>query len=150
MRSALISEHITLSVLHRKQRGGGVVILTVVLPLIIRIPHILTIMNSILKDRYILFSLAALGILLFVCTVGSFSTYEVNGNGRTEITGVVTETSLSSNGTVFRVTDLSGNEFRCFYRHEMPEMPALCRLIGSFSEDGNMFFVDRIVTSDRW
>ena len=107
-------------------------------------------MNDIFSDRYVLFSLAAISIVIFVCAVGFFNSDEVNGNGRTEITGVITETSLSSNGTVFKVTDLEGNEFRCFYTREMPELPALCRLIGSFSDDGNMFFVDRIIENERW
>ncbi|MCL1984812.1 MAG: hypothetical protein FWG58_05395 [Methanomassiliicoccaceae archaeon] len=107
-------------------------------------------MSGILNDRYVLFSLSAILIIIFVCAVGSFNTDEVNGNGKEEITGVITEMSLSSNGTVFRVTDLSGNEFRCFYAREMPALPALCRLIGSFSDDGNMFFVDRIIENDEW
>ena len=107
-------------------------------------------MNGIFGDKYVLFSLAAISIVIFACTVGSFSTDGVNGNGKREITGVITERSLSSNGTVFTVTDLEGNEFRCFYAKEMPELPALCRLIGSFSADGNMFFVDRMIENERW
>jgi hypothetical protein len=32
----------------------------------------------------------------------------------------------------------------------MPVMPALCTIIGSFSDDGNIFFVDRIITNGAW
>ncbi|MCL2143272.1 MAG: hypothetical protein FWH44_03330 [Methanomassiliicoccaceae archaeon] len=102
------------------------------------------------KDKYILMASAAVLIIVFTCTVGSFSTNEVNGNGITEITGVISSPSASQNGTVFKITDLGGNEIRCFYGAGMPEMPILCKLTGSFSSDGNMFFVDKIVVDGKW
>jgi len=107
-------------------------------------------MSSVLKDRYVLFSLASILIIVLVCAAGTFTTDGPNGNGVAEITGVISDPSPSQNGTAFKVTDLEGNEFRCFYRSNVPEMPALCRLTGSFSSDGGMFFVDRIVVNDAW
>ena len=107
-------------------------------------------MGNILKDRHILFSIASISIIIFVCAVGAFNTDGVNGNGITEITGVISEPVRSQNGTVFKTTDLDGNEFRCFYRLQMPATPVLCRLTGSFSSDGTMFFVDRITINDNW
>jgi hypothetical protein len=107
-------------------------------------------MGSIFKDRYVLFSLASLVVIIFVCTVGSFNTEAVSGNGMTELEGVISSPSASQNGTVFTLTDLEGNEHKCFYRSAMPPTPVLCRLIGSFSDDGNIFFVDRIITNGEW
>ena len=103
-----------------------------------------------MKDRYVLFSLASIFMIVFVCAAGTFTADGVNGNGMAEITGVISDPAPSQNGTGFKVIDLEGNEFRCFCRSNVPEMPVLCKLIGSFSSDGNMFFVDRIVVSDVW
>jgi hypothetical protein len=102
-------------------------------------------MNTNIGDKYILFSLASIAVIILICTVGSFNTETVNGNGMTEMEGIISSPSLSQNGTVFILTDLDGNEYRCFYRSAMPPTPALCKLVGSFSADGNMFFVDRIM-----
>jgi len=107
-------------------------------------------MNNILKDRYVLFSLASISIIVFVCAVGAFGTDGVNGNGITEITGVISDPVPSQNGTVFKATDLDGNEFRCFFRSQMPATPVLCKLTGSFSADGTMFFVDKITINEKW
>jgi hypothetical protein len=101
-------------------------------------------MNDIIKDKYILFSLASVLILVTVCTV---TAGPVNGNGMTEIEGVISDPSPSQNGTTFKITDLSGKEFRCFYRSDIPSPSTFCKLIGSFSDDGNMFFVDTIKPS---
>ena len=106
-------------------------------------------MDKIFNDRYVLFSLASICVIVLICSVSSFNTEGINGNGMTEITGVISDPSQSQNGTVFKVTDLEGKEFRCFYRSEVPSA-ALCRLIGSFSSDGGMFFVDRITESRTW
>ncbi|MCL2890618.1 MAG: hypothetical protein FWF40_01850 [Methanomassiliicoccaceae archaeon] len=106
-------------------------------------------MNA-LKDKHVLFSLASISIIILVCAVGAFSTDGANGNGITEITGVISDPVPSQNGTVFKTTDLSGNEFRCFFRSQMPATPVLCKLTGSFSADGTMFFADRITISDNW
>ncbi|MCL2607350.1 MAG: hypothetical protein FWD92_02170 [Methanomassiliicoccaceae archaeon] len=107
-------------------------------------------MNDILKDKYVLFSVASVLIIVFVSMVGSFNIDGVSGNGMTEIIGVIDNPAPSQNGTVFNVTDLEGNEFRCFYRSHVPSSPSLCRLIGSFSADGNIFFVDRIIINSAW
>jgi len=104
-------------------------------------------MSGVLKDRYVLFSLASIAMIIFVCALGPLGSDGTDGNVN-EITGVISDPVRSQNGTVFNVTDLEGNEFRCFYRAGMPETPALCRLSGSFSEDGSMFFVDRITVND--
>ena len=101
-------------------------------------------------DRYILFSAAAVAILLLVCTVGSFNTEGTDGNGIVEITGVISDKTASQNGTVFKVTDLNGNEIKCFSSSPVPEAPALCRLAGSYSADGNIFFVDAIKQGGAW
>ena len=103
-----------------------------------------------LNDKYVLFSLASVCVIIFVCAVGPLNTGEVNGNGITELEGVISSPSQSQNGTVFKLTDLNGNEIRCFYGSSLPDMPVLCRLIGSFSSDGNIFFVDRITVDHRW
>jgi len=105
---------------------------------------------TIIKDKYILFSAAAVLILVMICTVGSFNTEGTEGNGITEITGVISDPAATQNGTVFRITDLNGSEFRCFSRTEIPDTPSLCRLTGSFSADGNMFFVDVISQDGTW
>jgi len=107
-------------------------------------------MEHAIKDRYILLSVAAVAVLILICSVGSFTADGTEGNGITEITGMISEPSPSQNGTVFKVTDLNGNEFRCFFRSGIPEAPSLCRLIGSSSSDGNMFFVDRIIVIEKW
>ena len=107
-------------------------------------------MDGILRDKYVLFSLASVCMIVFVCAMGSFNTEGVNGNGMTELEGVISSPSQSQNGTVFKMTDLSGKEIRCFYGSDIPEMPVLCRLIGSFSSDGNIFFVDKITVDSRW
>jgi hypothetical protein len=104
-------------------------------------------MSKTIRDRYVLFSLASVCIVIMVCAVGSFNADAVDGNGMTELEGIISDASISQNGTVFKLTDTEGNEYRCFYRSEMPPLPSLCRLIGSFSSDGNMFFVDRIIVS---
>ncbi|MDR0791608.1 MAG: hypothetical protein LBE47_03605 [Methanomassiliicoccaceae archaeon] len=103
-----------------------------------------------INDRYVLFSLASVAVIILICTIGSFNADTVNGNGMTEMEGMISSPSQSQNGTVFILTDLDGKEYRCFYGSVMPQTPALCRLIGSFSADGNMFFVDRIVISGTW
>ena len=97
-----------------------------------------------IKDKYILFSAAAVLILVLICAVGSFNTGATGGNGMTEITGIASDPAASQNGTVFKITDVNGSEVRCFYGSSMPELPALCTLRGSFSADGNIFFVDTI------
>jgi hypothetical protein len=103
-------------------------------------------MTGSIRDKYILFSAAAVSVLVLMCAVGSFNTGAAEGNGLTEITGMISDPVPSQNGTVFKVTDLGGNEFRCFYRSALPEAQTLCKLIGSFSADGNMFFVSAIST----
>jgi hypothetical protein len=100
-----------------------------------------------IRDRYVLSSAAIVSLLLLICAIGSFGTGGADGTA--EITGVISDPSATQNGTVFTVTDLSGNEIRCFYRYAMPEMPVLCKLTGNFSPDGRMFFADRIVICDR-
>ncbi|MDR2865882.1 MAG: hypothetical protein LBV13_00530 [Methanomassiliicoccaceae archaeon] len=106
-------------------------------------------MNSIIKDRYVLFSLATVLTVAFVCTVSSFNAEGIDGNGLTELEGMISDPSASQNGTVFKLTDLNGNEQRCFYGAGMPSAPSLCKLTGSFSSDGTMFFADRIVVIER-
>ena len=101
-------------------------------------------------DKYVLFSLAATAIIILMCAVGSFSTNGANGNGMTEMDGIASDPYASQNGTVFRLTDLDGNEYRCFYRSALPEMPVLCTVTGSFSSDGNMFFVTVITVNGNW
>jgi len=98
-------------------------------------------MIDIIKDKYVLFALTSVIVLMLICSV---STDTVNGNGMTEIEGVISDPAPSQNGTVFKITDISGKEFRCFYRSDIPAASSFCRLIGSFSDDGNMFFVDAI------
>jgi len=107
-------------------------------------------MDRIAKDKYVLFSAAVAVVLILVCTVGSFNTAATEGNGITEITGVVSDPSPSPNGTVFKVTDLDGSEYKCFSSSKLPETPSLCILTGSFSADGNIFFVDKITVSGDW
>ncbi|MCL2786205.1 MAG: hypothetical protein FWD81_03155 [Methanomassiliicoccaceae archaeon] len=107
-------------------------------------------MITLFKDRYVLFSLASVCVILFICAVGSFNTDAIDGNGMTEIEGVISDPVASQNGTVFKITDLSGNEFRCFSGSAIPDAPVLCRLTGSFSSDGNMFFVKLITVSEAW
>ena len=107
-------------------------------------------MYQIIRDRYVLFSLASVLIIVFVCAIGSFNADSVNGNGITEMEGVISDPFRSPNGTTFKLTDLDGNEQRCFYNSAMPEMPVLCRLVGSLSSDGNMFFVSNIIVSGAW
>ena len=99
-------------------------------------------MNGILSDRYIVFSLASVCMMIFACTVTAFNADGVNGNGMTEIEGIISDPVPSRNGTVFNITDPEGKEIRCFYGSDMPEALSLCRLVGSFSSDGNIFFVD--------
>ena len=101
-------------------------------------------MNAI-KDKYILLSAAAVCILILMCTVGSFNTEGTDGNGMTEISGIISDPAPSQNGTVFKITDPDGNETRCFYSSAMPETYSFCKLVGKFSQDGNIFFVDTIV-----
>jgi len=96
------------------------------------------------NDGYILFSAAAVMIAVLICAVGSFNTEGTDGNGIVEITGVITEQAATQNGTVFKVTDLGGNEIKCFSSLPIPEASTLCRLVGTFSDDGNIFFVDTI------
>ena len=97
-----------------------------------------------------MFSLASVLVIVIICAVGPFNSGPADGNGMTELEGVISDPSPSQNGTVFKITDLSGNEQRCFYRSPLPAEPALCRLIGSFSPDGSMFFVDRVIVSGQW
>ena len=106
-------------------------------------------MNGILNDRYVVFSLASVCMIILVCAVTAFNADGVNGNGMTEIEGMISDPVPSRNGTVFNVTDLNGNEVRCFYSSDMPETFSLCRLTGSFSSDGNMFFADRITVIEK-
>jgi hypothetical protein len=107
-------------------------------------------MNRIFSDRYVLFSLASIAVLILVCAAGPLSAGGTDGNGAAEICGVVSDPSPSQNGTVFKVTDLEGNEIRCFCRLNVPAVPTLCRLTGSFSADGSMFFTDTIVVTGQW
>ena len=106
-------------------------------------------MKGVFSDRHVLFSLASIGVIILICAVGPFAD-EVNGNGMVEMTGIISDPASSQNGTVFSLTDLDGNGFRCFYGAEMPSTPALCRLIGSFSPDGNIFFVRSITVNGAW
>jgi len=87
---------------------------------------------------------------VLVCATASFSFDGAEGNGMTELEGIISDPSQSQNGTVFTLTDLEGNTYRCFYGSKMPGTPALCRAIGSFSSDGNIFFVDKMTVSSIW
>ena len=107
-------------------------------------------MNGILSDRHVLFSLASVAVLILVCAVGSSGADGANGNGITEIGGVISDPVPSQNGTVFRLTDYEGREIRCFSGSEIPAEPALCRLTGRYSPDGNIFFADTITFSGQW
>jgi hypothetical protein len=102
-----------------------------------------------INDRYVLLSVAAVSILILICAVGSFNTEGTDGNGFSEITGMISDPAGTPNGTVFRITDLEGNEIKCFSSLPVPETPALCRIIGNYSSDGNIFFVDVFVTTER-
>jgi hypothetical protein len=107
-------------------------------------------MDSAIKDKHILFSIASVCVVILVCTVGSFNTEAIGGNGMTELEGIISDPSPSQNGTVFTLTDLDGNAYKCFYRSKVPETPTLCKVVGSFSADGNIFFVDRITFDGKW
>jgi len=107
-------------------------------------------MDNILNDKYVLFSLASICVIVMVCAMVPFNAEGVDGNGMTEMTGMISNPAPSQNGVVFEITDLNGNVFRCFYGSEMPEMPALCRVIGNFSSDGNIFFVRSITVHGVW
>jgi hypothetical protein len=98
------------------------------------------------KDRYILFSLAAISMIILICAVGSFNSEGTTGNGYMEITGMISDTAETQNGTLFKMIDTDGNEIKCFSSSPVPDSSAIYRAIGNYSADGNIFFVDTFVS----
>ena len=96
-------------------------------------------MSNLLKDKYFVTGLFL--ILLFSLVWISFNMEEKNDG---DIEGVVYDIRKTENGFVF-MTDLSdGNTQKCFF-NEKPESMMVYRMKGSFSEDGNIFFVKNMV-----
>ena len=59
------------------------------------------------------------------------------------VTGIVSDVRTTENGSTFTLTDTKGQTMRCFYRGAVEEGD-MCTISGSYSDDGNIFFVSGI------
>ena len=93
-------------------------------------------------QRYIAIGTA---VLLVTLTMVVFSDESMQDDP--DITGIVSDVREGSNGFTFTLETFDG-EIRCFFR-ERPVDLSYCGVSGTFSDDGSIFFVDRIVLLER-
>ena len=92
-------------------------------------------------DRYSLLCFSVSLILLMTIFVNSEEPEDDS------IVGIVFDVKGTQNGYTFSLEDSEGNKIRCFTRIEPIENNAYM-IKGSFSDDGNIFFVNMIRTAD--
>lgn len=86
-----------------------------------------------------------LGVSVILITV-FFVFFSDSDNLEYDYTGIVSDISEGDNGYTFDL-HVSGDVFRCFYENE-PENMGHYSVIGEFSNDGNIFFIDRMKNLD--
>ena len=91
-------------------------------------------MFRILRDKYFLLCLTVAGILIFTGMTG------LHQEETAAEEGIVHGITESSNGFLFTLDSIDGEQLRCFCR-ERPVSGGLYRLDGDRSADGAVFFV---------
>jgi len=94
---------------------------------------------NILNDKYILTSAAVILVIIAMCLLAAPAETE-----NESITGIVTDVRPSDNGNVFFVTDSFGESVKCFTSSPI-SVGDVCTVSGSFSDDGGILFVSRLV-----
>lgn len=89
-------------------------------------------------DRYSLLCFSVASIL--VLTVLVTDDKDDNEN----MIGIIHDISVTKNGYTFFLEDVSGKNIRCFTRSE-PVNLSVCSVTGSYSDDGGIFFISRMV-----
>ena len=89
---------------------------------------------------------AALGmaVVLVVLTLVLFSDESMQED--LDMTGIVSDIREGANGYTFTLNTYDGS-VRCFFR-ERPDL-SYCGVSGTFSDDGSILFVDRLVQLER-
>lgn len=83
-------------------------------------------------------------VVLVVLTLAIFSGDSMGPEP--DLTGIVSDVRESSSGYTFTLGTYDG-EVRCFSR-EMPRELSYVGVIGSMSDDGSMFFIERMIDMD--
>ena len=90
---------------------------------------------------------AALGmaVVLVALTLVLFSDESMQEDP--DMTGIVSDVKEGANGYTFTLNTYDGST-RCFFR-ERPADLSYCGVSGTFSDDGSILFVDRLVVLER-
>ena len=94
---------------------------------------------KIFNDKYVMTSIAIILVIASLCVLSSAT--EASDD---DITGVITDVHKSSNGNVFYVMDSEGTTTKCFISSGV-SVGSVCTVNGSFSEDGEIFFVTKLI-----
>ena len=94
---------------------------------------------GIVNDRYVLAATALILLFSLIYMIGPGTEADEN-NG--QMYGVASDVKAGENGNTFTFTDQNGEPIRCFYRGTVNEGD-MCVITGSYSNDGNMFFVSK-------
>ncbi len=91
--------------------------------------------------RYVVLGMSVIMI------IAVFSLFSEGDSDSYDHTGIVIEVQKSTNGYVFRILTSDMEEFRCFSYDEPVEL-GYYAIAGSFSDDGNIFFVSHLRNLD--
>ena len=91
------------------------------------------------NDKYILTSVAIILVLAALCLTAGGSD-ESSDN----VTGIVTGVQESNSGKVFYIMDSDGTTTKCFTSSEI-SVGDVCTVHGSFSDDGGILFVSKLI-----
>lgn len=61
------------------------------------------------------------------------------------MTGIVSDVRETENGHVFNITVPNGTRIRCYTGGPVPGDGAIVTIHGSFSDDGGIFFADKVI-----
>lgn len=87
-----------------------------------------------------------LGVSLILISI-LFVFFSDSDNLEYDYSGIVSDISKSDNGYTFDL-HIPGDVFRCFYENE-PENLGHYSVIGEFSNDGDMYFIETMKNLDR-
>ena len=86
-------------------------------------------------NKYMLFAIVIISVILMITLFG-------DSEDETSITGYADNTHQTENGTTFTINDANGNAIRAFSRIDIDDSLHIFK--GSYSQDGDMFFVNEI------
>lgn len=91
------------------------------------------------------YTMLGLSVLLITCLFVFFSDGD---NLEYDYNGIVSDVSRSDHGFTFDLHVSDGSVFRCFSEGEPSELGHYA-VLGEFSDDGNIFFIERMKNLDR-